>query len=158
MIRPGVRADSTSMSLIGSRSRPFALALAGVSSLALLAGCGSSGSGSYSGGSAPMGAATTAAAATGTAAAKSGTVAITYKDYAIAPADVTVKAGSKLVWTNEDATTHNVIVKDGAPAPYTSKDFTKGQTATFTPTRPGVYKYLCTFHAGSMQGSITVVG
>lgn len=136
------------------RTRTTALALAGLSALALLAGCGSSGPGSAS----TVAPASSSPSTPAPGAARSGTVAITYKAYAIDPADVTVTAGSTLVWTNEDATTHNVVVKEGAPASFTSKDFTQGQTVRFTPTRPGVYTYLCTFHAGSMQGSITVVG
>jgi plastocyanin len=133
-------------------SRPRTLALAGLSGLALLTGCGSSDDSSST--STP--AAATSAPAAATSAAQSGTVKIAYKDYSIAPADVTVKPGSKLVWTNEDPSVHNVVFKDGDPEKFTSEDLKKGETATFSPTKPGVYKYLCTFHAGSMQGTITV--
>lgn len=136
-------------------SRPRTLALAGLSGLALLTGCGSSGGS----GSASTPAASTPAAATSTAApAASGAVAITYKDYGIDPAQVTVKAGTKITWTSKDPTVHNVVFKDGDPEKFTSKDLKQGESATFTPTKPGVYKYLCTFHAASMQGTLTVTG
>lgn len=134
-----------------------ALAL-GATLTVLVAGCGSSNNKSSASTAAP---ATSTPASTSTAAAapaKSGPVAIAYKDFAISPANVTVKAGTKIVWTNDDATTHNVVVKPGAPAAYKSADFGQGKTATFTPTKPGVYKYLCTFHPASMQGTITVTG
>lgn len=139
-----------------SPSRPSrAIALAGLSGLALLTGCGSSGGSASS--STP--AASAPAAATSTAApAASGTVAITYKDYGIDPAQVTVKAGTKITWTSKDPTVHNVVFKDGDPEKFTSKDLKQGESATFTPMKPGVYKYLCTFHAASMQGTLTVTG
>ncbi|WP_354697631.1 cupredoxin domain-containing protein [Paraconexibacter sp. AEG42_29] len=134
---------------------PRTLLAVSLTSLVVLAGCGSdddSGSGSTS---------TPAAAATSTPAdaapAQSGDVTIAYKDYEIIPEKVTVKAGTKLTWTNADATRHNVVTKEGAPEKFTSKDFDKGETDSFTPTKPGTYPYLCTFHAASMQGTITVV-
>lgn len=147
------------MSLI-SASGSRTLALAGLSGLALLTGCGSSGgSGSSSTPAASTPAASTPAASTSTpAAASGGAVAITYKDYSIDPAQVTVKAGTKITWTSKDPTVHNVVFKDGDPEKFTSKDLKQGQSATFTPTKPGVYKYLCTFHAASMQGTLTVTG
>lgn len=132
-------------------SRLFAAA--GLCSLALLAGCGSDDSDSTS--TPAASGSTPAAAASGDV--KSGSFTIAYKGYAIDPAKVTVKVGTKLTWTNADPTRHNVVVKPGAPEKYTSKDFDKGETDTFTPTKPGVYAYLCTFHAASMQGVITVV-
>lgn len=132
---------------------PRALALLGLSGLALLTGCGSSGDS----GSTSTPAASTPAAST-PAATSNGPVAITYKDYAIDPAQVTVKGGTKITWTSKDATVHNVIFKDGDPEKFSSKDLKQGESATFTPTKPGVYKYLCTFHAASMQGTITVTG
>jgi plastocyanin len=90
-------------------------------------------------------------------AAQSGKVTVAYKDFAIAPEKLTVKAGTTITWTNADGTRHNVITKPGAPSAFKSKDFDKGQTVTFTPTKPGVYPYLCTFHPATMQGIITVV-
>lgn len=145
---------------MSSASSLRVLSLAAAGSLVLLTGCGSSDSSSSS---TPAAASTPAAststpAAASSGSAKGGPVAITYKDFSIDPAKITVKAGSKITWTNDDDTTHNVVFKDGDPAKFTSKDFGKGGTATFTPTKPGTYDYLCTFHAGSMQGVITVTG
>ncbi len=123
------------------------------------AGCGSDDN-SDSTSAAP--AATSSAAAAAPAAAltpvKDGAVQVAYRGYAIDPADIVVKAGTKIVWTNYDTSTHNVIVKEGAPEVYKSADFGKGKSDTFTPTKPGVYNYLCTFHPASMQGKITVEG
>jgi plastocyanin len=136
-----------------------ALAL-GATLTVLVAGCGSSGSSSTSNASTAStpSATTSAPAAAGATATNGGPVAVKYKDFAIDPANLTVKAGQTITWTNYDSTLHNVVVKPGAPEAFKSKDFNKGETATFTPKKPGVYKYLCTFHPGSMQGTITVTG
>lgn len=136
---------------------PRTLAALSLSSLALLAGCGSDNSGSGSTTPAAAASTSTPAAATDTA-AQSGALTIAFKDFAIDPEKVTVKAGTKITWTNADTTAHNVIVKEGAPEVLKSKDFNKGEKVSLTFTKPGVYNYLCTFHPASMQGTITVEG
>lgn len=86
----------------------------------------------------------------------SGAVAVSYKNIAIAPANVTVKVGTTIKWTNFDSTLHNVAVTSG-PAKFSSPAFNKGGSYSATLTRTGVYHYLCTFHPASMTGTITVV-
>lgn len=142
------------------RSTARALAL-GATLTVVFAGCGSKNDNGSTSSSAPAATSTPAAAPASSAALtpqKGGAVQVAYKNYSIDPADITVKVGTKIVWTNYDSSTHNVIVKDGAPEMYKSADFGKGKSVTFTPTKPGVYQYLCTFHAASMQGKITVQG
>lgn len=138
-----------------------ALAL-GATLTVLIAGCGSgSSSDSSSSAAAPPAAADAGAqggGSGGASAVKSGMVKIIYKDFAIDPANLTVKVGTKVEWINKDSTLHNVTFKPGDPAEFKSKDFNKGGTATFTFDKPGTYKYLCTFHPGSMNGVITVKG
>lgn len=139
-----------------------ALAATALAGLALAAGgCGSGdSSGSTAAGTsaaAPASTSTAAPASTAAAPAQRGPVTVAYKDFQIAPEKITVAAGTKITWTNADGTRHNVVTKEGAPAAFTSKDFDKGQTVTFTPTKPGVYHYLCTFHPATMQGEIDVV-
>ncbi len=131
----------------------------GATMAVLVAGCGS-GSGSDTGSSAaaPPAAGADTGAQSGGAAAQGGMVKIDYKDFAIDPEKITIKAGTKVEWVNQDSTVHNVVFKPDAPAKFTSKDFNKGGTATFTFDKPGVYPYLCTFHPASMQGVITVTG
>jgi plastocyanin len=84
-----------------------------------------------------------------------GVVPITYKDIAITPANVTVKAGTTIKWTNFDATLHNVAITSG-PVKFSSPAFNKGGSYKVTFTKPGVYHYLCTFHPGLMIGTVTV--
>jgi plastocyanin len=126
------------------------------------AGCGSDSSDSGSA-SAPAAAASTAAAPAAAGGGeltpvKDGVVTVAYKNYAIDPADIVIKAGTKVTWTNADTSRHNAVVKEGAPEVLKTKDFDKGETDSLTFTKPGVYEYLCTFHAASMQGKITVQG
>ena len=68
-----------------------------------------------------------------------------YRGIAITPADITVKAGATISWTNYDATLHNVAITSG-PVKLSSPAFNKGGSYKAKFTKPGVYHYLCTFH------------
>jgi plastocyanin len=123
------------------------LALCAVVALAA-AGCGSSNSGSSST-STPA-----ASSSTSTAAASSGGgVAIKMQNIAFAPKAVTVKVGQKVTWTNDDSVDHNVTSQSGESIK--SDNFGKGATFSFTPTKAGTIKYVCTIHPG-MDGTLTV--
>ncbi len=131
-----------------------------VGSALVFAGCGSSSSSSSSSASssaaAPATAATSAAAAA-SGAVQSGLVNVKYQNIAINPANITVKVGTTIKWTNYDTgVNHNVTALSG-PASFHSADFTGGGTFEYTVTKPGVIKYQCTIHPASMNGTITVV-
>jgi plastocyanin len=83
-----------------------------------------------------------------------GVVRVTYRGLAITPANVTIKAGTTIRWTNFDATLHNVVLTSG-PVKLSSPAFNKGGSYKAKFTKPGVYHYLCTFHPGTMTGTIT---
>ncbi len=128
-----------------------------VGSALVFAGCGSSSSSSSStatSSSAAAPAATSAAAAASTT-PQSGLVQVKYQNIAISPADITVKVGSTIKWTNLDMIDHNVTALSGAT--FRSADFGQGGTFEYTATKPGVIKYQCTIHPASMNGTITVV-
>ena len=126
----------------------------------VVAGCGSSGSSSSSASSASSAASSAAANVGGVAApastAPSGTVAVKYQNIAISPANVTVKVGSTIKWTNLDAIDHNVTTTGGV-ASFHSANFGQGGTYTYKATTPGVIHYICSIHPTSMIGTITVV-
>lgn len=85
------------------------------------------------------------------------TVEVALKDFRFSPADITIKAGTTVVWTNQDSTAHTVTSGTRA-APtdlFDSGDVASGDTFSFTFTTPGVYAYHCTPHQG-MDGTITV--
>jgi len=116
-----------------------------------VAGCGSSSSSTSS----STAAATTAAPAAASA-VQSGLVQVKYHKIAISPANITVKVGSTIKWTNDDgAVQHNVTSLSGAS--FHSPDFAGGGTFEYKVTKPGVIKYQCTIHPASMNGTITVV-
>jgi plastocyanin len=125
----------------------IALLLCAVGALAA-AGCGSSNNSSTS----------TSSGSTSTAAASSssgGGVAIKMQNIAFDPKDVTVKVGQKVTWTNDDSVSHNVTAQSGAS--FKSKDFGNGGTFSFSPTKAGTIKYVCTIHPG-MTATLTVTG
>lgn len=88
-------------------------------------------------------------AGTGAPAASSGTT-ISEKGFAFNPADVTVKAGDTVTFTNDDSTAHNVTI-DGAELGVQQP----GESKTWTPSKDGTYPYSCVIHP-SMKGQITV--
>jgi plastocyanin len=119
--------------------RRILLALCAVVALAV-AGCGG---GDDNGGST---ASSSAPASTSSSSSSGGGVAINMQNIAFDPKDVTVKVGQKVTWTNGDSTDHNVTADSGAD--FKSKDFGKGGTFSFTPTKAGTIKYECTIHPG----------
>jgi plastocyanin len=149
--------------------RRLNLTLAACATLLTIAGCGSSG-----GSSSRSSAATSSSAASSTqtsesvrvtttpkfAAAsgpvRSGTVAISYHNIAIAPDTVRVKVGSTIKWTNYDDIEHNVT-SEGGPQKFASKDFGLHGTFEIKALKPGVIHYECTIHPASMNGTIDIV-
>jgi len=84
------------------------------------------------------------------------TVEVALKNFRFSPADVTIKAGTTVVWTNQDSTSHTVTsgTRD-TPTSLFDSEVGPGETFSFTFTTPGVYPYHCTPHQG-MDGTITV--
>ena len=106
-------------------------------------------------------AATTAAAGTSaaptstttTVAKASGTADIVAVDFAFKPQNIEVTVGTKVTWTNNDTTTHQIVSK-GDPFPGDGT-IDVGETYSVTFDTPGTYDYFCGIH-NSMTGSIVV--
>ena len=128
------------------RSTPGAAAAVIALSLALAA-CGSSSSSSRSLNS---GASTTAS--TATKAPLSDNVAIAISNYSYRPPTITVLAGTKVTFTNDDQTSHTATSTDPAFDTGTVKP---GHGASLVFNRPGTYTYYCQFHA-FMHGTLIV--
>jgi plastocyanin len=79
---------------------------------------------------------------------------VSIKNFAFAPASVTVKAGTTVTWTNTDQDPHTVT-SDGKSGPLNSKPLNQGDTFQYTFTQPGSYSYLCTIHP-FMTATVTV--
>ena len=82
-------------------------------------------------------------ALSGVGAAKPATVKIAIEGRKFSPADVTVKAGDTVVWTNRDIVAHTVTSKNGA---FDSKVIPPNGTFRFVARRKGDFAYVCTLH------------
>ncbi len=83
-------------------------------------------------------------------------VTIREKDFAFVPTIVTVKAGTTVVWVNDDPAKHTVTADDDS---FDSGDQNLGNTFSHTFTEPGTYPYYCRFHGDigvGMAGTIVV--
>lgn len=87
------------------------------------------------------------------AAAPAATSPVTIADYAYDPQQLTVAAGTRVVWTNLDADVHTVT-SEGANL-FDSGEFGQNATFTFTFTQPGEYSYYCVPH-DYMKGKVIV--
>lgn len=84
-------------------------------------------------------------------------VQATIKLFMFNPEPLEVKAGTTVVWTNQDNIEHSVT-SGTAPTPdgsFDSELFTQGKTYEFTFAEPGAFTYFCKRHP-SMVGTVTV--
>jgi plastocyanin len=82
---------------------------------------------------------------------------VAVKLFQFQPAELEVKAGTTVTWTNEDDIGHTITSgtsenKDGR---FDMRLAGKGATFSFTFTQPGTFTYFCNRHQ-SMQGRIRV--
>ena len=87
-------------------------------------------------------------------AVRSGHINVKVRMFAFSPAKLTVKAGTRITFTNDDATAHTATADHGG---FGTGTIDPKHSATITVTKPGTYPYHCAFHA-FMTGTITVVG
>lgn len=100
----------------------------------------------FGGGAAPRG--------TGRAAVSdSGTVVIHIRNLAFGTGDLTVPAGTTIIWVNDDQVAHTVVATDGS---FDSGLFEPGASWQLRLGTPGSISYSCTPHP-FMHGTITVV-
>ena len=88
-----------------------------------------------------MSTSTTAPTSTTTMAIDTQTVMI--QNFAFQPKDITVKAGTKVTWTNMDTAPHTATASDGS---FDTGNLTTGQSASVTFTKAGDYAYFCAVH------------
>jgi plastocyanin len=78
---------------------------------------------------------------------------VSMKDIKFNPGTVTIKAGGKVTWTNDDSVGHDVTADDfesGSPG-----GIDGGSTFSHTFKKAGTYNYVCSVHPG-MKGSVKV--
>jgi plastocyanin len=75
------------------------------------------------------------------------------RSYLFQPANITVRAGTAVTWTNSDQFTHSVRLVDTGEVLAILKPV---DTLTHVFDKPGVYRYDCSFHPQNMKGTVTV--
>ena len=80
---------------------------------------------------------------------------IAINNFAFVPADVTLKKGSVVTWTNQDTQAHSVVADQLSVDVPGSLSFEQGQSYTFTFSKLGIYPYHCGIH-NQMTGTVTV--
>jgi putative membrane protein len=89
---------------------------------------------------------------------KSGTATVVIKNMQFSPATLTVKAGTKVTWVNQDAVAHTVTSGlRGAPdGKFDAKLEDSGKQWSFTFNKVGTYNYYCKPHQ-NMNAKVVVV-
>ena len=77
---------------------------------------------------------------------------VTIQNLAFTPAEITIEAGTTVIWTNLDSFYHTVTADDNS---FDSEEINAGKEYSRKFDVPGVYAYHCTPHA-NMMGTITV--
>jgi amicyanin len=77
------------------------------------------------------------------ATAVTGVTQVRIVNSAFTPANIQVKAGTTVTWTNQDTAPHTVTFRNGMKD---SGLLRKGQSFSYTFTSPGTYDYYCTVH------------
>ncbi len=70
-------------------------------------------------------------------------VEVKIDNFSFAPTSLTVRVGTQITWTNRDDIPHTVV-EDGKL--FKSKVLDTDEKFTFTPAKPGTYKYYCSIH------------
>ncbi len=68
-------------------------------------------------------------------------------------ADLTIEAGSIVVWVNRDPVDHDISAMDSS---WSSPVVRPGESFQRRFDQPGVFRYVCTLHALVMQSTLTV--
>lgn len=123
-----------------------------IAALALLvvavAGCSGGASSTTPAASTPP--ASTTSGSSGSAPAGAGTP-VTIASFAFSPANVTIKVGGSVTWTNNDSVAHTVTGAD-----FDSGPVQPGSTFSHTFPTAGSFTYHCTIHPSMTPAKVTV--
>ena len=87
----------------------------------------------------------------GTAPAQAEELKVTIDNFTFSPAEMKVKVGDTVTWTNHDDIPHTVV----SAGKFRSKTLDTDNSFSFTFTAAGDYKYFCSLHP-HMSGTIKV--
>jgi len=80
------------------------------------------------------------------------TAEVKIDNFSFSPQEITVSAGTTIIWTNRDDIPHTVVSDDKI---FKSKVLDTDQQFSFTFAKPGTYPYFCSVHP-KMTGKIVV--
>ena len=83
-------------------------------------------------------------------------VTMDIKGFDFEKANIKIKVGTKVTWTNVDSARHNVVIDGEGAEGLGSELLAKGESYSFTFTEAGMTSYLCEPHP-YMKGMINVV-
>lgn len=84
---------------------------------------------------------------------------VTIQDFAFHPAELEIRSGDKVVWTNNDGVVHAVTSTGGAPVEFDVGDLAGGECKAhlFDDVNPGdEVRYICAHHS-FMGAKLTVI-
>lgn len=132
------------------------IALAVIAATLALAACGDD-SGSETTGESPAPTTESQSQPGENAAAPSGEAVrsekVTISGFQYDPETVTIQAGGKVTWQNEDSTDHTATLDDGS---FTTGALAEGKLGSESFKTPGTYTYFCEIHP-QMKGTVEVV-
>ena len=86
------------------------------------------------------------------------TAQVFLQNFAFAPANLSVIAGTEVAWLNQDGAPHNITFVNGSVA---SDNFFQGESFANSFSEPGTYQIYCTLHGspdgGGMSSNLTVL-
>ncbi len=89
-----------------------------------------------------------------------GTNMVSLKNTAYSPRSITVRAGTTVLWENDEASAIPHTVTSGAPntpsGAFDSGTLNPTQKFQFTFTTPGTFNYFCRIHGAAMTGVVVV--
>ena len=81
-----------------------------------------------------------------------GAAKVEIEDFKFEPAELTVPAGTRVTWTNEDVDAHTVVSDDGL---FRSGGLDTGDSFSYTFAKAGTYHFTCSVHP-KMVGTVIV--
>ncbi len=79
-------------------------------------------------------------------------VEVVIESFAFKPAQLSIPAGTRVTWQNNDSVPHTVTERDGL---FDSGSLSRGDEFSYTFTQSGSFDYYCTIHP-SMTGKVVV--
>jgi plastocyanin len=84
-------------------------------------------------------------------------VAVQALDNTFRPEEITVAAGTEVVWTNDGRSVHNVLPVEGDDWGVEADDFGPDAVYGHRFTEPGTHRYYCSLHGTTTAGMVGVV-